>query len=180
MNSVAPVRAMLALASVGAALAATFGGAAAQQDAPSVFAAFGIADPELARSDYVEHCAGCHGVQGLSAPARLPELRGRVGWFMCTPQSRAYLVRLPNIAHSRIAESERLSDMLNFVVFVLGEGSVPRGTKPFTPDEITRERPRVLAGASLRQERARHVETAIRKCGAPASLRLMYVPPTGS
>ncbi|MDI1295314.1 MAG: hypothetical protein PSY12_05430 [bacterium] len=36
-----------------------------------------ITDPALARSDYVENCGGCHGVQGSAAPAELPELRGR-------------------------------------------------------------------------------------------------------
>lgn len=158
------------------ALGAALGNAAAQQGAANGPENFGMADPELARSDYVEHCAGCHGVQGLSAPAQLPELRGRVGYFMCTPQSRAYLIHLPNIAHSRIAENERLSDMLNFMVFMLGGNSVPPGTRPFTPEEVTRERPNVLASASLKQERARHVEAAIRKCGAPASLRMMYPP----
>ncbi|MFD2428854.1 hypothetical protein ACFSUK_13245 [Sphingobium scionense] len=35
-----------------------------------------ITDPDLARSDYVENCGGCHGVQGSAAPAALPELRG--------------------------------------------------------------------------------------------------------
>jgi methylamine dehydrogenase light chain len=38
----------------------------------------GISDPELARSDFVEHCGGCHGPDGRSAPAALPELRA--GW----------------------------------------------------------------------------------------------------
>lgn len=72
-----------------------------------------IGDPELAKADYVEHCAGCHGVQGLSAPAKLPELRGRVGYMMCTADTRAYLLRLPNIAKSRISDNQQLADMLN-------------------------------------------------------------------
>jgi hypothetical protein len=68
-----------------------------------------MVDPELARSDYVEHCAGCHGVQGKSAPAPLPELFGRVGWFMCTPQSRAICCACPisRTAGSRITRNWR-------------------------------------------------------------------------
>ncbi|MFY8194760.1 cytochrome C [Novosphingobium sp. B1] len=133
-----------------------------------------ITDPELARGDYVEHCAGCHGVQGLSAPARLPELRGRVGYMMCTAETRSYLLRLPNIAKSRIADNQQLADMLNFMVFGLGGDSVLPGTRPFTADEVASERRFALTSASLVRERQRHVDTAISKCGAPSSLRNFY------
>jgi hypothetical protein len=133
-----------------------------------------ITDPELARSDYVENCAGCHGVQGRSAPAQLPQLRDRVGWFMCTPQARAYLIRLPNIAHSRITDNQQLADLVNFVVFGLGGASVPKDARPFTAAEVERERVFALSGASLKRERARHVEEAIRKCRAPAAMRDLY------
>ncbi|MFN3457183.1 MAG: cytochrome C [Novosphingobium sp.] len=133
-----------------------------------------IGDPELAKADYVEHCAGCHGVQGLSAPARLPELRGRVGYMMCTADTRAYLLRLPNIAKSRISDNQQLADMLNFMVFGLGGTSVLPGTKPFTAAEVGYERQFALTSASLVRERKRHVETAIGKCGAPASFRNFY------
>ena len=39
--------------------------------------------PELTgpQSDYVEHCSGCHGMQGNSAPAEIPVLRDRVGYM---------------------------------------------------------------------------------------------------
>jgi hypothetical protein len=133
-----------------------------------------ISDPIQARADYVENCGGCHGVEGLSAPAALPELRDRVGYFLCTPGSRAYLLRLPNVAHSRIADNQELADLMNFVAFGLGRASTPAGTAPFTADEVARERRSPLITASLKQERARHVESAIRLCHAPASLRHLY------
>lgn len=131
-------------------------------------------DPALARSDYLEQCAGCHGVNGSTAPAQLPELRGRVGWFMCTAEARAYLLRLPNVAQSRIKDDRELADMMNFVVFVLGEGSAPAGTKPFTAEEVARERRLALTTTALTVERARQADAVIRKCHAPASLRLLY------
>jgi len=134
----------------------------------------GISDPELARSDFVEHCGGCHGPDGRSAPAALPELRGRVGWLMCTPASRAYLIRLPNIAHSRITDNAELADMLNYMIFVVGEHSAPVGTQPFTAEEVTRERAHPMVSGSLTAARAKHVSDAIRQCHAPVSLRLNY------
>lgn len=133
-----------------------------------------ISDPELARGDYVEHCAGCHGVQGTTAPAKLPELRGRVGFMMCTPDTRVYMLRLPNIAKSRISDNQQLADMLNFMVFGLGGDSVIPGTRPFTATEVAQERTQALTSASLVAERRRHVETAIRQCGAPEAFRDFY------
>ncbi|MEI6642833.1 MAG: cytochrome C [Novosphingobium sp.] len=131
-------------------------------------------DPELAQSDFIEQCAGCHGVRGSTVPAHLPEIKDRVGWFMCTPESRAYLLRLPNVAHSRLTDNAQLADLMNYVVFVLGGKSAPAGTKPFTADEVTRERQFPLTSGSLAAERLRLANEAIRKCRAPASLRLQF------
>jgi hypothetical protein len=88
--------------------------------------------PELTtpQSDYVEHCSGCHGMQGNSAPAEIPVLRDRVGYFMCTREGREYLIRLPNVAYSAITDDQQLADMMNFVVFGLGGNSAPKFTRP--------------------------------------------------
>lgn len=134
-----------------------------------------MADPAQARNDYLENCGGCHGVTGDTVPAHLPELAGRVGWFMCTPEARAYLIRLPNVAHSRIRDNAELADMMNYVVFVLGRGSAPAGTPPFTADEVARERKLALTNQSLTAERLRLANQVIGRCHAPASLRALYV-----
>lgn len=161
--------------SFGVLVLAGFG--AARGEAPSTIVPTPqsvMQDPAFARANYLEQCAGCHGMNGSTAPAQLPELRGRVGWFMCTPEARAYLLRLPNIAQSRIKDNRDLADLMNFVVFVLGEGSAPPGTKPFTEVEVAHERQFALTTTALTPERARHADAVIRKCHAPASLRLLY------
>ncbi|WP_372730753.1 cytochrome C [Novosphingobium sp.] len=163
-----------ALTSTLAALAPALAAKDNQREATVAQGLAAITDPELAKADYVEHCAGCHGVQGLSAPAKLPELRGRVGYMMCTPATRAYLLRLPNIAKSRLTDNQQLADMLNFMVFGIGGQSVLPGTKPFTAREVGFERQYALTSASLVAERKRHVETSIRECGAPATFRDFY------
>lgn len=160
------------LAMLGLAGLAVAGGAANRP--PRAVLPPEVTDPALARSDYVENCGGCHGVEGVSAPAQLPELRNRVGYFLCTPEARAYLVRLPNIAHSRITDNQQLADLVNFVLFDLGGPSTPAGARPFSAAEIARERQHALTSASLKAERIRHVESAIRKCHAPESLRAFY------
>jgi len=134
------------------------------------------AEPELsgAQSDYLEQCGGCHGLQGNTAPAPIPVLRDRVGYFMCTAAGRRYLLRLPNIAHSRIEDNQRLAEMMNFVVFDLGGVSAPRSARPFTEAEVAAERGRAMVGFEVFDTRKAVVAELIRSCRAPASLRQAY------
>jgi mono/diheme cytochrome c family protein len=134
------------------------------------------ADMNSAQSDYVEQCGGCHGIKGNAAPADLPNLQGRVGWFMCLPEGRAYLTRLPNVARSRISDNQQMADLLNFMVFGLGGKSAPAGTRMFTAAEVAAGRPEAYNSVSLVKVRAQIVDKVIQKCGAPASLRLLYPP----
>lgn len=123
------------------------------------------------QSDYVEHCGGCHGIQGVSSPARVPRLRGKVGYFLCTRQSRAYLLRLPNVALSSL-DDDRLAATMNFIVFQLGGASANAQAARFTADEVARERKHSLSGASLVRARAAIVRQIEEHCFIPrAELR---------
>ena len=139
----------------------------------------GQAEPQLPllttpQSDYVEYCSGCHGMQGNSAPAEIPVLRDRVGYFMCTKEGRDYLIRLPNVAYSAISDNQELADMMNFVVFGLGGNSAPRGTKPFTATEVSRLRAQALGTQSLIAARAHVVDRLISDCAVPRSMKFFY------
>jgi hypothetical protein len=101
-------------------------------------------------------------------------LRDRVGYFLCTPASRAYLIRLPNVAHSRLSDNAELAELLNYTVFDLGGASTPHGARRFTGEEVARERAHAMSTESLKAARAKVVETLIHSCKAPASLRLFY------
>jgi hypothetical protein len=127
------------------------------------------------QSDYVEYCSGCHGMQGNSAPAEIPVLRDRVGYFMCTPEGRDYLIRLPNVAYSAITDNQELAEMMNFVVFGLGGASAPRGAKPFTAAEVARLRRDALATQSLIAARAKIVGgLGAGTCAVPDSMKFFY------
>ena len=132
--------------------------------------------PELTnpQSDYVEHCSGCHGMQGDSYPAEIPVLRDRIGYFMCIPEGREYLIRLPNVAYSPIPDNQQLADMMNFVVFGLGGASAPKGAKPFTATEVARLRTRALATESLIDTRAEIVGKMVGSCAVPKSMNDFY------
>lgn len=128
-----------------------------------------------AQSDYVEHCGGCHGVQGVSAPAKVPQLKGRAGYYLCTPEARAYMGRLPNVAHSSTSD-EQLADILNFIAFDLGRPGKPIIAQPYTAAEVGRLRRAPLSSGDLVATRARLVRQLIGKCAAPASMMGFYDP----
>jgi len=120
---------------------------------------------------YLERCGGCHGIQGHSAPQEVPTLRGQVGYFLCTPESRAYLVRLPSVATAPLSDRE-LADLMNFVVFDLGGArEVEPGYKKYTEAEVGAWRVRPLNDIALARYRAGLVEQLISRCGAPETLR---------
>jgi hypothetical protein len=125
-------------------------------------------------SDYVEHCSGCHGMQGDSAPAQVPVLRDRVGFFMCSKEGRDYLIRLPNVAFSAISDNQELADMMNFVVFGLGGQSTPKGAKPFRAAEVAKLRTQALATQSLIKTRETIVDNLIHNCAVPNTMSLFY------
>jgi mono/diheme cytochrome c family protein len=120
---------------------------------------------------YLERCGGCHGIQGHSAPGKVPSLRGQVRYFLCLPESRAYLVQLPSVSRSPLTDNE-VADLMNFVVFDLGGDTGGRAEDArYTADEVHKLRERPLNEISLASYRGTLVERLIERCGAPASLR---------
>ena len=119
------------------------------------------------QATYLERCGGCHGIQGHSAPGAVPSLRGQVSYFLCFPEARAYLVRLPSLASSPLTDDE-LAQLMNFVVFDLGGASNQRR---YSAEEVSELRSRPLNEISLAGYRRRIVDRLIGDCGAPVSLR---------
>lgn len=151
-----------------AALAALWG------SAPAV----APADHLTAKSNYLERCGGCHGVQGRAFAATVPDLRGRAGWFLCDAAGRDYVARLPNIVFSHLTDAD-LADLLNYVVFDLGGQSAPRGAKRYTPAEVARTRREALSIPDLEAYRTQVVKVLIARCGAPQGLATDYAPALG-
>jgi len=110
-------------------------------------------------SSFTERCGGCHGLQGVSVPDRVPSLRRTVGYYLCTPEGRDYAIRLPNVAFSQLSDRD-LADMMNYVMFTLGEGSAPAGARPYGAAEVGRLRRQPLAATDLLEQR-RAVVTGI-------------------
>jgi len=123
-----------------------------------------------AQSNFILHCGGCHGVDGAGNAEAVPDLRRQVGFFLYLPEGRAYLARLPNVAFSTLNDQE-LADMLNFMVFTLGDGSAPTGAKPYQAAEVKSLRSASLIGTPLRAYRAQLINRLIQDYGAAETLR---------
>jgi hypothetical protein len=121
------------------------------------------------QSDYILACGGCHGPTGVSNSNVVPRLEGLVGYYLNLPAGRDYLPRLPNIAFAAVSD-QRLTDLLNYMVFVLGRDSVPAGAKPYVTAEVARLRKRPLTEVSLIAYRRGLVDVLIQRYGAPAAL----------
>lgn len=122
------------------------------------------------QAGYVLACGGCHGVEGVSNPRLVPELRGQVGYFLATRRGRDYLVRLPNVAFCAVSDAE-LADILNYTVFTIGAHGIPANAKPYTASEVGALRKSPLDEVSLVDYRRTLVEDLIAHHGAPSSLR---------
>lgn len=127
-----------------------------------------VLSPDQTR--FVLRCGGCHGTLGQSPPKSVPQLRGVAGWFLCTPEAREYVIRLPNVSRAQLNDAD-LAGVMNFVAFELGEASAPAQAMRFTAGEVAAIRTRPLNVKPLNAYRRQIVDNLIRQCGAPVSLR---------
>ena len=120
-------------------------------------------------SNYLQSCGGCHGIQGRSAAGLVPQLRDRVGWFMCTPEGREYIVELPDVAFAGISDQE-LADVLNFMMFDLGGASTPKSAKPYSAAEVKQLRENSPLRTGVHARRQAVVSTLVKTCGADSAI----------
>lgn len=128
----------------------------------------------VTRSNYLLGCGGCHGYEGVSNSKLVPTLKGLVGYYLNTAQGRDYLPRLPNVAFSTLSDQE-LAAVLNYLVFDLGEGSAPRGARPYVAAEVGRLRKHPLTEIALHPYRRQLVDTLISRYQASDALRAYAV-----
>jgi cytochrome c553 len=120
--------------------------------------------------DYILACGGCHGLNGVSNSSLVPSLKGLVGYYLYLPEGRAYLPRLPNVAFSTLND-EQLAAVLNYIVFDLGAGSAPAGTRPYRAGEVGKWRRQPLTEVTLSEYRRQMVDTLVARYHAPEALR---------
>jgi mono/diheme cytochrome c family protein len=154
-----------------ALLAALLQISAAAADVPGPNAAAAIPAINHTVSNYLQSCGGCHGIQGRSAVGLVPQLRDRVGWFLCTPEGRQFIVQLPDVAFAGVSDQE-LADVLNFMMFDLGGASTPKSAKPYSAEEVKQLRENTPLRTGLRARRQAVVAELVKSCGADRAMAL--------
>ena len=98
---------------------------------------------EKPRTAYWLHCAGCHLLDGSSAPPEVPTLIGEPGRIAGLPGGRDYLMRIPGVAQAGLGD-EKLADVLNFMLEEFSSATLPADFQPFSGDEVGQARKQVL------------------------------------
>ena len=87
--------------------------------------------------NYALHCTGCHTAEGVSPElGRIPPLKGVVGHLVRTQEARLYFANVPGIVNSGL-DAKETAALLNWVVKIYGEKSVPDDWARFDGAEIT-------------------------------------------
>ncbi len=123
----------------------------ARADAPSV------AQTTHARSNYVLHCAGCHGVAGAGAPEKYVPGLQQLGRFLNVPGGREFVISVPGVMGSGL-DDRQVAEVTNWLLATMARDSVPAGHKPYETAEVTQARAKPLVDVAA--ERRRVVERA--------------------
>ncbi len=132
-------------------------------------AALGTAFATAPASLYLLGCGGCHGAQGRSYAPLVPDLAGQAGYYLCTPEGRSYIARLPNVAFAHLSDAD-LARVMNYVVFTLGGRSAPAGTPPYSAAEMAARRAHPIDTPALLAMRAGIVTGVLAACPSGTGL----------
>lgn len=102
-----------------------------------------------ARTDYLLHCSGCHGQDGMGKPWKgIPRFEGQVGYFQRMPEGRAFLMQVPGLLSAGLSD-ERAAAVTTWMIRRFAGPSLPADFQSYTADEARRyriERPADIMG----------------------------------
>jgi hypothetical protein len=93
-----------------------------------------------ARTDYMLHCSGCHGMDGLGKPEKgIPRFTDQVGHFLRLPEGRAFVMQVPGLLGVRLPD-ERAAAVTNWMIREFAGPSLPADFVPYSAAEARRHR----------------------------------------
>jgi mono/diheme cytochrome c family protein len=111
-----------------------------------------LAKVSSARSLYVLHCAGCHGLDGQGTySAKVPDLR-RMGQFLGLQDGRGFLLRVPGVMGSGLDDAQ-VAAVLNWLLDGMARQSRPPDQPPFAVAEVSQARRTPLADVMAERRR---------------------------
>ena len=104
------------------------------------YAVAGDKNAAKARIDYMLHCSGCHGMDGLGKPEKgIPRFADQVGHFLRVPEGRAFVMQVPGLLGVRLPD-ERAAAVTNWMIREFAGASLPTDFTPYSADEARRHR----------------------------------------
>lgn len=95
---------------------------------------------QRARIDFLLHCSGCHGQDGMGNPAKgIPQFKNQIGHFARTSEGRAFLMQVPGLLSARLSD-ERAAAVTTWIIREFAGPSLPEGFQPYTAAEAKRYR----------------------------------------
>ena len=111
-----------------------------------------------ARSQYVLHCAGCHGLDGSGAPqAQVPDMRS-LAVFLKLDGGREFLLKIPGVMGSGL-DDQSVANVSNWVFANLVENK-PEKFQEFTAAEVAKARQSPLNDVALARTKLQQLAAA--------------------
>jgi len=93
-----------------------------------------------ARTDYMLHCSGCHGMDGLGKPEKgIPRFAEQVGHFLRLSEGRAFVMQVPGLLGVRLPD-ERAAAVTNWMIREFAGASMPPDFVPYSAGEARQYR----------------------------------------
>lgn len=90
--------------------------------------------------NYHQYCSGCHLVDGTGAPAKgIPNMRGVLGHFLRVDGGREFIVKVPGVSHTPLADAD-VASLMNWLLAGIAAPSRPPDAAPYTAEEVGRLR----------------------------------------
>ncbi len=87
------------------------------------------------RSDYILHCAGCHGMTGEGTElGGVPAIPNSVGHIATIDIGRTYIMHVPGVISTDMTDAG-IADVMNYILDHWADGQ-----NHFTPEEVARRR----------------------------------------
>ena len=108
-----------------------------------------------AHADYLLYCRGCHLHTGDAVPAANVPSRQELAPLLESADGRENLVRVPGVSQTPMTDAQ-VAAVLNWVLTNFNSESLPNGFEPFTAEEVSKARPKVLTDPLKAREEILH------------------------
>lgn len=93
-----------------------------------------------ARTDYLLHCSGCHGQDGMGKPGRgIPRFDGQIGYFQRLPEGRAFVMQVPGLLSANLPD-DRAAAVTTWMIRQFSGASLPADFQSYSAEEARQYR----------------------------------------